>query len=476
MTWAAGFVPATRLLGLLAATLLALLAVAIPAAAQDPASALDTGDTAWVLMASALVMLMTPGLALFYAGMVRAKNAVGTLMQCLAVMGLITLQWVVLGYTLAFGPDVGGLIGGLDFAFLRDVSAVEPNAAYAPTIPHQAFMIFQMMFAIIAPALILGAVAERVKFGAVVAFVLLWATFVYDPIAHWVWGVGGWLRALGGLDFAGGLVVHVSAGVAALACALYLGRRLGHGREEMGPHNLTLTVLGAGLLWFGWFGFNGGSAVASGSLATVAFVNTHIATAAAALAWTLIEWRRRGKPSALGAANGAVAGLVAITPACGFVTPLAAIAVGAGAGGLCYLAVRLKDRLGLDDALDAWGVHGVGGIWGAVATGLFASAAVNAVGTDGALLGNLRLLGVQLAGVLAVAVYTFAVTWALLWGIDRTIGLRVAPEHEEVGLDVTQHGETAYNFPLVAAVVAVPVAEAPEGSVTAQAVASHDGA
>lgn len=415
------------------------------AAAPTPPPKIDTGDTAWVLTSSALVLAMTaPGLAIFYGGMVRRKNALNTILMSFVILCLVSVQWVLWGYSLAFGPDKGHIIGGLDWLGLNGVG-LDPNADYAATIPHQAFMVFQLMFAVITPALITGAFAERMKFSAFLVFILLWATFIYDPLAHWVWAVGGWLRNLGALDFAGGTVVHISSGVAGLACALVLGKRHGHGTEPMPPHNLPMAIIGASLLWFGWFGFNAGSAVASGALATSAFVVTNTATAAAALAWMIAEWIRSGKPTALGAASGAVAGLVAITPASGFVGPLSSIAIGIGAGVICYTAVVLKGKLGYDDALDAFGIHGVGGSWGAIATGLFASKAINPAGADGLLFGNPGQLGVQAAAVLASWVFAFAGTYIILKLVDLLIGLRVPKEEEVTGLDLTQHSEAAYS-------------------------------
>ena len=414
--------------------------------AETPGSSkVDTGGTAWILISSALVMLMTPGLALFYGGMVRTKNVLGTVMQSFIALGVISIQWVIYGYSLAFGPDVGHVIGNLSWIGLRGVG-LEPYPDYSATIPHQAFMIFQMMFAVITPALITGAFAERFKFKTYLVFLILWATFVYDPLAHWVWGVGGWIRNLGALDFAGGLVVHISSGIAALAAALVVGKRKGYGDEPMPPHNLTMTLLGAALLWFGWFGFNGGSAVASGSLATSAFVVTHISTAAAALSWMMAEWAYRGEPTVLGAASGAVAGLVAITPASGFVGPIAAIIIGLGAGVACYFAINLKTKLGYDDSLDVVGVHGVGGTWGALATGLFASKAINSAGNNGLFYGNPSLIGIQALSVVSVWVYSFVVTLIILKVLNRTMGLRVSEEHEVDGLDLSQHGETGYSF------------------------------
>ncbi len=423
----------------------------VPAIATPPAQTaqappkVDTGDTTWMLISSALVMLMTPGLALFYGGMVRRKNVLGTIMQSFIALGVITIQWVLYGYSLSFGPDTGGIIGSLEWIGLRGVG-LDPFPDYSATVPHQAFMIFQMMFAVITPALITGAIAERFKFKTYLVFLILWATFVYDPLAHWVWGNGGWIRNLGTLDFAGGLVVHISSGVAALAATLVVGKRRGYGNEPMPPHNLTMTLLGAALLWFGWFGFNGGSAVASGSLATSAFVVTHISTAAAALSWMIAEWAYRGNPTVLGAASGAVAGLVAITPASGFVGPLSAIFIGLAAGVVCYLAINLKSRFGYDDSLDVVGVHGVGGTLGALATGLFASKAINPAGNDGLFFGNPALLANQALSAAVAWVYSFVVTWTILKVLDRTMGLRVSDEHEVNGLDLSQHGETGYSF------------------------------
>ncbi len=398
-----------------------------------------------MLISTALVMLMTPGLALFYGGMVRRKNVLGTVMQSFVALGVISIQWVLIGYSLAFGPDIGHVIGGLQWAGLHGVG-LEPNADYAPTVPHELFMIFQMMFAVITPALITGAFAERFKFKTYLVFLVLWSTFVYAPIAHWVWGIGGWIHDLGALDFAGGLVVHISSGVSALVAAIIIGKRRGHSGELMPPHNLTLTLLGAALLWFGWFGFNGGSALGSGALATAAFVATHLAAAAATLSWLFIEWWHRGKPTVLGAASGAVAGLVAITPASGFVGPMSAVVIGLLAGMVCYFAVGLKSKLGYDDSLDAVGVHGVGGTLGALATGLFASKAINAAGSNGLFFGSASLLGVQALSVVAAIVYSFTVTWVILKVLDATMGVRVKDVEEMEGLDLSQHGETGYSF------------------------------
>ncbi|MBA5871612.1 MAG: ammonium transporter [Nitrospira sp. CR2.1] len=425
------------------------VAVASESVLQAPAAAsapkIDTGDTTWVLVSTAMVLAMTaPGLALFYGGMVRSKNALGTIMQSFILLCLISVQWVLWGYSLAFGPDKGHIIGGLEWLGLNGVG-LDPNADYAATIPHQAFMAFQMMFAVITPALITGAFAERMRFSTFLVFSLLWATFIYDPLAHWVWAVGGWLRDFGALDFAGGTVVHISSGASALACALVMRTRLGYGKEHMAPHNLPMTVLGAALLWFGWFGFNAGSAVASGALATSAFVVTNTATAAAGLAWMIAEWVHRGKPTVLGAASGAVAGLVAITPASGFVGPMASILIGIGAGVLCYMAVMLKAKLGYDDSLDVVGIHGVGGTWGALATGIFASKAINAAGADGLLYGNPGQVMIQAGAVLVSIGFAFIGTFIILKVLDKTMGLCVSEGEERMGLDLSQHEERAYS-------------------------------
>jgi Amt family ammonium transporter len=420
--------------------------VAAPAAAPAPPPKIDSGDTAWVLVSSALVLLMTaPGLALFYGGMVRQKNALGTLMQSFIILALISVQWVLWGYSLAFGPDKGGIIGGLEWVGLSGVGPT-PNPDYAATIPHTAFMLFQMMFAVITPALITGAFAERKKFSTFLVFILVWATVVYDPLAHWVWGVGGWLRNLGALDFAGGTVVHISSGISALAAALVIGKRKGYGHQPMPPHNLPFTVMGASLLWFGWFGFNAGSALAANGLAAHAFMTTNTATAAAALGWMFTEWSSRGKPTVLGAASGAVAGLVAITPAAGYVTPMAAIIIGTVAGFICYSACNLKSRLGYDDSLDVVGVHGVGGTWGALATGIFATKLVNDAGGDGLLYGNPKQLGIQFLAVVVTWVLGFVMTTVILKVLDAVMGLRVTDEEEAAGLDLSQHSETAYTL------------------------------
>jgi ammonium transporter, Amt family len=414
------------------------------AAATPPPPKIDKGDTAWMLTSAALVLMMTvPGLFLFYGGLVRGKNILGTIMHSFIIVALITIQWVLWGYSLAFGPDIGGIIGSLEWVGLHGVGT-EPNADYAATIPHAAFMVYQMMFAIITPALITGAFAERVKFSSFIVFILLWATFIYDPLAHWVWGVKGWMREMGALDFAGGTVVHISSGVSALVAALMFGKRIGYGHEAMQPHNLPFSVIGAAILWVGWFGFNAGSALAADGLATSAFVATHVATAAAALAWMAMDWIFRGKPTALGAASGAVAGLVAITPASGFVGPISAIWIGIGGGVLCSIACNVKPTLGYDDSLDVVGVHGVGGTWGALATGLFASKAINAAGNDGLFFGNPGQLWVQLVAVVATWILALVGTYIILSIVKGIMGLRVSDEEERMGLDLSQHNERGY--------------------------------
>ena len=410
-----------------------------PALGQEAAAAsqISAGDTGWILTSSALVLAMTiPGLALFYGGMVRSKNVLSTIMHSFSAVCVVSIVWVLWGYSLAFGTDVGGLVGGLEYFGLNGVG---PDPQPDSTIPHAAFMVFQLMFAGITVALISGAVAERMKFSAFLVFAILWATFIYSPLAHWVWG-GGWLGGLGELDFAGGTVVHISSGVAALACALALGKRRGYGSENMAPHNLPLTLVGASLLWVGWFGFNAGSALAADGIAASAFVATHVATAAGALAWIIVEWGYRGNPTLLGAASGAVAGLVAITPAAGFVGPISAIWIGLGGGVACYLGVLMKNKMGYDDALDVLGIHGIGGTWGALATGLFASMG----GGTGLFFGNPGQVGIQAVGVVATWVFAFAGTFIILKLIDATIGLRVSKEEEIMGLDLSQHSERAY--------------------------------
>jgi Amt family ammonium transporter len=405
---------------------------------------MNNGDTAWILVSAAFVMLMTPGLAFFYGGMVRRKNILGTVMQSFIVIGVISIEWMLVGYSLAFGPDRGGVIGDLTWFALEGVGSA-PFQGYAATIPHQAFMIYQMMFAVITPALISGAFAERFKFSAYLVFTLLWALLVYNPVAHWMWGIGGWLRELGALDFAGGTVVHLTAGVSALAAALVVGKRKGYGHDILAPHDLPMTVLGAGILWFGWFGFNAGSALAANGLSSSAFVATHMSACAATVSWMLTEWIHRGKPTVLGAASGCIAGLGTITPASGFVTPPAALAIGLVAGVACYGAVMQKARFGYDDSLDVVGVHGVGGILGMLATGLFATIAVNPGGSNGLFYGNPKQLAVQALAVGVILVYSFAVTWGIFKLLEKTMGLRVTDEQEVMGLDLSEHGEAGYN-------------------------------
>ncbi|MCZ6528190.1 MAG: ammonium transporter [Candidatus Dadabacteria bacterium] len=403
---------------------------------------LDSGDTAWMLTATVLVLLMTiPGLFLFYGGLVRAKNALSTIMHSFMIVALVSVQWVLIGYTLAFGPDVSGIIGNLDWLGLSGVGP-EPSG-YAETIPHYVFMAFQMTFAVITVALITGAFAERIKFSTFIVFVLIWTTIIYDPLAHWVWG-GGWIGSMGALDFAGGTVVHISSGASALAAALIFGKRIGYGRESMPPHFLPFSIIGASLLWVGWFGFNAGSSLAADGLASIAFVTTNTATAAAVLGWVFTEWISRGKPTVLGAATGAVTGLVAITPAAGFVSPLSALLIGLVAGILCYAAVNMKTRLGYDDSLDVVGVHGIGGTWGCLATGLFASTAVNPGGANGLFFGNPEQLVIQFISVAATWVFAFGGTLVILYVLKAIMGLRVSTEEEVTGLDLSQHGEVAY--------------------------------
>ncbi len=410
----------------------------------ETANKIDAGDTAFVLVSAALVMLMTPGLAMFYGGMVRRKNVLGTIMQSFVAIALVSVQWILFGYSLSFGPDSNGLIGNLSWAGLSGVG-VAPNPDYAPTVPHLAFMIYQAMFAVITPALIAGAFAERMKFSAYLIFTLVWTTIVYDPVAHWVWGAGGWLKNLGVMDFAGGIVVHITSGISALAAALIIGKRKGHA-HDFTPHNLPMTVIGAGLLWFGWFGFNAGSALSAGALSTTTFVATHISAVGATLVWVLIEWLHRGKPTMFGAATGSVAGLATITPASGFVGPIPALIIGLFAGAVCYIALNMKTRLGYDDSLDAFGVHGVGGILGALAAGLFAQKLINPSGADGLFFGNPKALITQIIAIAVTVAYSFVITAILLKIIDKTIGLRVDDESEVIGLDITQHGESGYTL------------------------------
>jgi len=408
-------------------------------------SKIVAGDTAFVLLSAALVMLMTPGLAMFYGGMVRRKNVLGTIMQSFVAIAVVSVQWILFGYSLSFGPDVSGIIGSLDWLGLKGVG-VEPNPDYAPTVPHIAFMIYQAMFAVITPALITGAFAERMKFSAFLLFTLLWSTIVYNSVAHWIWGNGGWLRNMGVLDFAGGIVVHITSGISALAAAIIIGKRKGYMHEAIYPHNLPMTVLGAGLLWFGWFGFNAGSALSSGALSAMTFVVTHTSAVAATLTWVLIEWLHRGKPTMFGAATGAIAGLATITPASGFVGPMSALLIGLAAGIVCYISLNIKNRLGYDDSLDAFGVHGIGGILGTLAAGLFAQKAINPAGADGLFFGNPKLFITQLIAVAITIAYSFIVTAIILKVLDKTVGLRVDDESEVVGLDISQHGESGYTL------------------------------
>jgi len=404
---------------------------------------MNSGDTAFMLAATGLVMLMTPGLALFYGGMVRSKNVLAVTMQSFICLGLVSLIWILFGYSMAFGPDVGGFIGNLDWAMLKGVG--QAPGPYSDTIPNLLFCAFQLMFAVITPALITGAFAERIKFSAFLAFTVLWTCLVYLPVCHWVWG-GGFIGAHGGLDFAGGTVIHINSGAAALVAAIMIGKRKGWGHESFHPHNITMTILGAGILWFGWFGFNAGSALAANGLAVNALFTTQVAAAMAALSWIIAEWLVQGKPTTLGAASGAVAGLVAITPGAGFVSPVSAMVIGLVAGVICYVAVMNKSRLGYDDALDVVGVHGIGGFWGAIATGIFASSAINPAGADGLIHGNPGLVWTQFVDAAIIVGYSVVVTFIILKIIDITIGLRVNREEEIQGLDLTQHSETGYSF------------------------------
>ncbi len=397
--------------------------------------AIDSGATAWILAATALVMIMTPAVGFFYGGLVRRKNLISMITLSFVAFALVSIQWVVFGYSLAFGSDIGGLIGNLEYLGLNNVGM--DAGKFSPAIPGLLFMVFQLVFATVTMAIVTSGIAERVRFSAYLVFALLWTTLVYDPLAHWVWG-GGWAAQFGALDFAGGTVVHISSGFAALALALVIGKRVGFGKYVMEPNNIPLTILGAALLWFGWFGFNAGSAVAANGLAASAFVTTNIAAAAGALAWMLVSWLK-GRPSSLGFVSGAIAGLVAITPGAGFVTPMAAILIGAAGGMFCYGIMLLRIRKGLDESLDAWAIHGMGGLWGALATGIFAVATVN--GASGLIEGNVHQFVANAAGALAAMVYAFVVTWILAVAVDKTIGLRVTEDEEYVGLDISQHGE-----------------------------------
>ncbi len=403
---------------------------------------MNFADVAFMLVATALVMLMTPGLALFYGGLVRSKNVLATIMQSFMCLGLVSLLWFLYAYSLAFGPDHHGIIGGLSHLFLKGVGL---GPGPVDNIPHLLFCAFQLMFAIITPALITGAFAERMRFSAYLLFTALWLTLVYAPLCHWVWG-GGWIGNLGALDFAGGTVIHIASGASALAAVLAIGPRVNWRREPIHPHNLPLTVLGAGLLWFGWFGFNAGSALAADGIAVLAFMNTHLAAALAALSWAFAEWIYQGKPTTLGAVSGAVAGLVAITPAAGFVPVWSSIVIGALAGIVCYLAVLLKPRLGYDDALDVVGVHGIGGLFGALATGIFASTAANPGGANGLLFGNAKQFLIQAIGAGAAIVYCFVLSFILFKIVDALVGLRVSREEEIQGLDLSEHGEAGYSL------------------------------
>lgn len=434
------------LLVLSCATVFAEGADAIDADAAATVATIDTGDTAWVLVSAALVMLMTPALALFYGGMVRTKNALSTIMQSFFIVAMISVQWVLWGYTLAFGPDISHFIGDFSWAGLSGIGG-DPNPDYAATIPHMAFVAFQCMFAVITPALITGSFAERMRFPAFAAFTLIWATFVYDPFAHWVWGVGGWLRELGALDFAGGTVIHILSGVSGLVACIVLGKRRGYGSSPMLPHHLPMTVLGAALLWFGWFGFNAGSALGANGLAANAFVVTNTAAAAAALSWVVTEWIHKGKPTVLGAASGCIAGLVAITPAAGFVAPGPSVVIGLIAGIVCYVAVSVvKHRFGYDDSLDAFGVHGIGGTWGSIATGLFASKAVNPAGADGLFYGNADQLLTQIYATAASWIFAAVMTFIILKALSLVMALRADEKQESAGLDLSEHGERGYAY------------------------------
>ncbi|PFM59454.1 ammonia channel protein [Bacillus cereus] len=405
---------------------------------------MNTGDTVFIFVSTVMVMLMTPGLALFYGGMVRSKNVLSTTMHSYSAMAIVSIQWVVIGYSLSFGPDWHGLIGTLDWFGLNGVTYA-PNPDYSSTIPHNLFMMFQLMFAILTPALISGAFAERMRFSAFLIFILLWTTIVYNPVAHWVWGVGGWLKELGALDFAGGNVVHITSGVAGLVLAIFLGKR--KNISGTSPHHLPFTMLGAGLLWFGWFGFNVGSALSLNDVALTAFINTNIAAAASALTWMLSEWFFQSKPTAMGAACGVISGLVAITPACGFVTPFSALLIGAIGGILCFSAVFfLKNKFGYDDTLDAFGCHGIGGTWGGIATGLFATTSVNSDGANGLFYGNAALLFKQLIAIGATYAFTILMTYAIIKAINFFLPVRVDEHEEQMGLDISMHGEKAYEY------------------------------
>jgi len=398
---------------------------------------IDSGDVAWMIISTALVMIMTPALALFYGGMVRSKNILATVMQSFISLGVISILWVLYGYSLSFGPDFHHIIGNLDWVGLKHVGFA-PYAIYSKTIPHMLFMLFQMMFAVITPALITGAFAERFKFKTYLVFLVVWFTIVYCPIAHWVWGQGGWIKEMGGLDFAGGLVVHIASGMSALVATLMIGKRIGWKKAPIHPHNLSLTIIGASLLWFGWFGFNAGSALGANPLAVKAFLTTQLSAAAASISWIIIEWKRHGKPTTLGIASGAIAGLVSITPAAGFVEPIWAIVIGFVGGAVCYVAVQSKFKLNIDDSLDAVGIHGIGGIWGSIATGIFAS--------TGLIAGNWLVLKTQLICTFSAVAYSLFMTFVIIFILDKIMGLRVTKDEEVLGLDISQHGERGYNL------------------------------
>ncbi len=405
----------------------------------------NTADTVWMLISTALVMIMTPLLAFFYGGLVRKKNILSVLMQCMVILCIISLQWILFGYSLAFGPDKGGLIGGLEWIGLSGVG-LDPSPDYAITIPHQLFMAFQMMFAVITPALIIGTFVERIKFSSFLVFTLMWATLIYDPLAHWVWGKGGWLAAMGALDFAGGAVIHINAGIAALVFALLIGKRKGINTHRS-PHNLPFAVLGAAFLWFGWFGFNAGSAGSAGTIAVTAFINTNTSAAAAGAMWMLLDWRMNKVPTMLGVATGLVAGLVAVTPAAGFVTPISAIFIGAISSIVCFFFVtKVKEHFRYDDSLDVFGVHGIGGIIGALATGVFATKAVNSGGADGLLYGNPYQLWIQFFTTIISVLFSAIGTYVIYKIIDKTMGMRVTERDEYIGLDLTQHHEAGYTL------------------------------
>lgn len=418
-----------------------------PSLSQDLnayAESVDAADCVFMILSAVLVMIMTPALALFYGGMVRKKNVLGTIMQSFTALGIVSVIWFLYGYSLVFGGDIFHIIGNLDFVMLKSVATAPSELA--PTIPHQLFATFQMMFACLTPALITGAFAERFKFKSYVLFLFLWTTFIYCPLAHWVWGNGGWIKNLGGLDFAGGLVIHIASGAAALACCLMLGERKGYKKENMPPHNLTLTFIGLMFLWAGWFGFNAGSALSAGTLATTAFINTQLAAATGLLAWIGVEYLHRGKVTVLGAMSGTLAGLVGITPACGFVNSAAALIIGFVTGMICYVLTTFKGKLKYDDSLDVIGIHGTGGVAGSILTGVFASVLINPDGANGLIFGGIKLFNAQLVSTVASIVFAFVGTLLVLFIIDKICGLRVSEFEEMQGLDISQHGENAYRL------------------------------